>query len=199
MCEMLSIRDIHQKFSPTDHVVILCLTYQKSQLLKGKQVLNINHVVCTNILDSVSHSHHIGKVLDQCCCLIAKSCLTVLQTHGLQPTRLLCPWGFPSKNTGVGCHFLLQRIFLTRGSNPHLLHWQVDSLPLSHCDPIYQCREQFIIQMPRHQPVFQAGLYKASSLGPAMLTLFCRCPINRRVKGRMNWKAFFFLVLSYNR
>ena len=35
-------------------------------------------------------------------------------------------------NTGVGCHFLLQGIFLTQGSNPHLLHWQVDSLPLSH-------------------------------------------------------------------
>ena len=28
--------------------------------------------------------------------------------HGLQPTRLLRPWGFPGKSTGVGCHFLLQ-------------------------------------------------------------------------------------------
>ena len=33
------------------------------------------------------------------------------------PTRLLCPWGFPDKNTGVGCHFFLQGIFLTQGSN----------------------------------------------------------------------------------
>ena len=51
------------------------------------------------------------------------------------PTRLLCPWDFPRKNTGVGCHFLFQGIFLTQGSNPSLLcllHWQVDSLPLSH-------------------------------------------------------------------
>ena len=39
---------------------------------------------------------------------------------------------FPSKNTGVGSHFLLQGIFPTHGSNPHLLHWQADSLPLSH-------------------------------------------------------------------
>ena len=31
-----------------------------------------------------------------------------LQPHGLQPTRLLRPWDFPGKNTGVGCHFLLQ-------------------------------------------------------------------------------------------
>ena len=40
-----------------------------------------------------------------------------LQSHGLQPTRLLCPWNFPLKNTGVGCHILLQGIFLTLGSN----------------------------------------------------------------------------------
>ena len=35
------------------------------------------------------------------------------------------------KNTGVGCHFLLKGIFPTQGSNLRLLHWQVDSLPLS--------------------------------------------------------------------
>ena len=39
---------------------------------------------------------------------------------------------FPGKNTGVGWHFLLQEVFLTQGSNLVLLHWQVDSLPLSH-------------------------------------------------------------------
>ena len=44
-----------------------------------------------------------------------------LQPHGLQPTRLLCPRNFPGKNTGVGCHFLLQGIFPTQRSNPHLL------------------------------------------------------------------------------
>ena len=47
-----------------------------------------------------------------------------VQPHGLWPTRLLCPWDFSSKNPGVGCHFLLQRIFLTQRSNLHLLHWQ---------------------------------------------------------------------------
>ena len=39
---------------------------------------------------------------------------------------------FLGKNTGVGCHFLLQRIFPTQGLNLHLLHWQADSLLLSH-------------------------------------------------------------------
>ena len=36
--------------------------------------------------------------------------------------RLLCPWDFPGKITGVSCHFFLQRIFLTQRSNPGLLH-----------------------------------------------------------------------------
>ena len=57
-----------------------------------------------------------------------------LQPRGLQPTRLLCPWGSPGKNTGVGCHALLQGIFLTQGSNSHLLHGWVDSLSLSHLE-----------------------------------------------------------------
>ena len=41
----------------------------------------------------------------------------------------LCPWDFLGKNTGVGCHFLLQGIFSTQGSNPclqHLLPCQAD-------------------------------------------------------------------------
>ena len=49
-----------------------------------------------------------------------------LWPYGLQPTRLLCPWDSPGKNTGVGCHALLQGIFLTEGSNLPLLcllHW----------------------------------------------------------------------------
>ena len=44
-----------------------------------------------------------------------------------QPARLLCSWNFPGKNPEVGCHFFLEEIFPTQGSNPHLLHWQGDS------------------------------------------------------------------------
>ena len=54
-----------------------------------------------------------------------------LQLQGLQPTRLLCPWDSPGKNTKVGRHALLQGILPTQGSNLpllYLLHWQVDSL-----------------------------------------------------------------------
>ena len=58
-----------------------------------------------------------------------------LGPHGLQLARLLSPCYFPGQNTGVGCHFLFHGIFLIQGSNLHLwqlLHWQVDSLPVSH-------------------------------------------------------------------
>ena len=42
--------------------------------------------------------------------------------------------GFPRQEycTGVGCHFLLQGIFLIQGSNSCLLHWQVDCIQPSH-------------------------------------------------------------------
>ena len=61
------------------------------------------------------------------CCPSACSVMSnSLQLHGLQPARLLCPWDFPDKNTGVAYHFLLQGIFPTQGLNPSLLH-------LLHC------------------------------------------------------------------
>ena len=45
-----------------------------------------------------------------------------LRSRGLLPTRLLCPWNPPGKNTGVDCHALLQGIFLTLGLNLGLPH-----------------------------------------------------------------------------
>ena len=42
------------------------------------------------------------------------------------------PWDFPGKNTGVGCHFLLQRIFPTQESNPGLSHCRQTLYHLSH-------------------------------------------------------------------
>ena len=50
-------------------------------------------------------------------------------------TRFLRPWDFPGKNAGVGCHFLLQRIFPIQGSSPRLLcllHCRKVLYPLSH-------------------------------------------------------------------
>ena len=49
-----------------------------------------------------------------CCCLVNKSCPTLCDPHGLWPARLLYPRDFPGKNTGVGCHFLLQGSYQPR-------------------------------------------------------------------------------------
>ena len=56
-----------------------------------------------------------------------------VQAYTLWPTRLLCSWDSPGKNTGVGCHALLQGIIPTQRSNLCLLwflHWQAGSLLL---------------------------------------------------------------------
>ena len=53
-----------------------------------------------------------------CACSVVPDSLL---PHGQGLPRLLCPWDFPGQNTRVGCHFLLQGIFLTQGSNLSLL------------------------------------------------------------------------------
>ena len=55
-----------------------------------------------------------------------------LWPNGLWPTTLLCPWDFPGKSTGVGCHFLLQRIFPTQGSNSGVPHCRQMLYHLNH-------------------------------------------------------------------
>ena len=66
------------------------------------------------------------------CCLVAKPCPTSC-CNLMDCSPLGSPvHGILQARTGVGCHFLLQGIFLTQGMNAHLLNYQVDSLPLSH-------------------------------------------------------------------
>ena len=61
---------------------------------------------------------------------VAQSCLTLCDP--MMPTKLLRPWDFPGKSTGVGCHFLLQGLLLTQGSNPGFPHCRQMLYPLSH-------------------------------------------------------------------
>ena len=64
--------------------------------------------------------------------VLSPSHVRLLRPRGLQPARLLCPWDFPGKNIGVGCHFLLQGIFLTQGANLCLLNCRQILHQLSH-------------------------------------------------------------------
>ena len=76
-----------------------------------------------------------------CVCVCACVCVHACAHAELCPTLcntmdslLLCPWSFPGKNIGVGCHFLLQGIFPTRGWNPSL-HCRKILYYLSHYWP----------------------------------------------------------------
>ena len=80
------------------------------------------------------------------CTCVAVLCWLVSYSswpHGLWPARLPCSWNFPSKYTGVGCHFLLQGIFLTQGLNwvsCGSCIWQSDSFtPEPPGKPLYLC------------------------------------------------------------
>ena len=101
-----------------------------------------------------------------CSCVLCQAASVMfhsVQSHGLQPTRLFCPWDSPGRNTGVGCHALLQGIFPTQWSNLHLL-----SLPLAPPD--------FLLFSLHY---FQRSFYSCSyriflcCLGP-QITLNCR-------------------------
>ena len=74
-----------------------------------------------------------------CCMLSCFSCVWLFVTLRTIALQAHCPWNSPGKNTGVGCHFLLQGTFLNQGSNPWLLfllhcrwilnHWAAGGAP----------------------------------------------------------------------
>ena len=129
----------HLIFSFLSAIGLRAALHLFSNFLKFKQI--VSQLLCVSKCGLAAHDpvllaspiHGVlsaillGAAWTRCCCLVTKSCPTVLQPQG--PAVLLCPWDFPGKNTGVGCHFLHQGIFPTQGSN---LHWQADSLPPSH-------------------------------------------------------------------
>ena len=87
-----------------------------------------------NKIEQIADEYLIKRVC-VCVCSVAPDSL---QPHRLQPARLLCPWDFPGKNTGVGCHFLHQGIFLTSGSNScisctgrQILYHYITELPVT--------------------------------------------------------------------
>ena len=82
---------------------------------------------------TAKHQHEYPP-MNVCVCAKSLHLSKSLQPHGLQPTKLLCPWDTPGKNTGGDCHALPQGTLLTQGSNLCLfclLHWQAGSLPLA--------------------------------------------------------------------
>ena len=67
-----------------------------------------------------------------CVCAQSLSCVQLFATTQAVARQASLSMGFSGKNTGLCCHFLLQGIFLSQGLNLNLLHWESDSLPVSH-------------------------------------------------------------------
>ena len=99
--------------------VILCWTFEKAGspcLMSG-----VDH----NLIGEISHILGYRAVKFKCQILLSLCVCSVvsdsLRLYGLYPTKLLCPWDSSGKNTGGGCHALLQGLFLTQGLNLNLL------------------------------------------------------------------------------
>ena len=115
------------------------------------------------------------------CCLVAKF-VWVFATPWTVAHQAPLSMGFPSKNTGVGCHFLLQGIFLTQGLNLCLLHWCVDPLPLNHLGSLLS--EMLIFK--------KCALYFVVNK-VNRYCLMCRLSVCR------HWVRFFFLHVMHTR
>ena len=100
-----------------------------------------------------------------CCCYVASVVSDSVRPHRQKPTRLSRPWDSPGKNTGVGCHFLLQCMKVKRESEitqscPTLSDPMDCSLPGSSAHGIFQARVlewgaiTFSISQPRMTYIF---------------------------------------------
>ena len=89
---------------------------------------------CLNLLKKVflSFFYIYIKLRMFVCVLVTQLYLILHDSMNCSSSKLLSPWNFPGKNTGLGCHSLFQEIFMTQGSNLGLLHWRQIIFHLSH-------------------------------------------------------------------
>ena len=117
---------------------------------------------------------------------LLQSCPTLCNAMDCSPPVSSVHGDSSGKNTGVGCRALLQGIFLTQGSNLHLLHllhWQADSLPLNHLGSLISCL--VLLTLPPKYSLCIALFYSYNT-GPWVRPLsFPTCVIHTA------WLAFF--------
>ena len=94
------------------HTLALCLGFLQRACGEAPRLPRLIAFLC---------SRNVCVCVCVCVCVTCSVVSNSLRPHGLKPTRLLCPWDFPGKNPGVGCHSLLQGIFPTQGLNPGVL------------------------------------------------------------------------------
>ena len=139
------------------HISLLGLAY--SSILHQMLSLIITwHVICKCIMLCNWHLINLSSPQSE----VAQSCPTLWD---LMDTRLLRPWDFLGKSTGVGCHFLLQRIFPTQGSNPGLPHCRQTLYRLSHQGNVISLLSLIIYNAWRDLDLEHLNLPKAECCG----------------------------------
>ena len=111
--EAMHVWGYSKRFWPTQQVI-----RSHSLMTIGKGYI----LSCMLFIFNMTSTSHLLRVLGVPYVLSHSVLSNSLHPYGLQPSRLLCPWNFPGKDTGVGFHSLLQGIFQTQGSNLGLLH-----------------------------------------------------------------------------
>ena len=101
-----------------------------------------------------------------------------LQPYRMQQTRLLCPWDFLGKNTGVGCQALLQGILLDPGIEPAFPvapALQADSFTTEPRKPLFIINKHFKLLLQEHwsQYLVYYTVRKGSHIAISLLHLFC--------------------------
>ena len=135
------------------------------------------------------------QTCDCCCCSVASVVSDSARPHRRQPTRLRRPWDSPGKNTGVGCHFLLQCMKVKSESEVTqsclTLRDPMDySLPGSSVHGIFQARGlewgaiayRSLLQLPGHVALIRYGPIRAFSLGWQSVCLLSLLSKGRRGK-----------------
>ena len=129
------------------------------------QLWVLNAIMCKNLYLGLKKKWKV---------LVAQSCPTLCDPMDSSPPG--CPWSSPGKNTGVGCHFLLQGIFVTQGSN--------------QCLP--QCRNFYLGYLRRNQN----SIHVTSCFIPIWKASFRILSFNK-VSSRRNFPRLKCSHLSY--
>ena len=122
------------------------------------------------------------------CHLYGCVCVRSVISDSLSPPRTvarLCPWNFSGRNTGGGCHFLLQGIFPIQGLNPRLLHCQEDS-----------CSWHLLLLLFSHSLLVALGTAVPQGPWEAHI-VWIKINCQKNTKGNTNHYAFLLVLLSW--
>ena len=134
-----------------------------------------------------------------------------LWPHRLLSTRLLCSWNSPGKNTGVGSHPLLQRIFWTQGSNLNLHHCGQILYRLSHQEapivniydeivkPTSVVKLKFLKSRPRALPLLVCVSHSVMSDSTTPWTVACQAPLSKAFSRQEYWNGLPFSSPKWSR